>query len=243
MTHSDMSLEEVRARINELDQRIVKLIAERQRCVVAAGALKADEQAVRAPDRVEQVIAKVRALAESEGASPEVVERSYRAMIAAFIDLELDQHRAGVSNRGPSQDVTERENGGGAMHTFNIEGAGITSITDFYAEINRVFMKGVDWQLGENLDALNDMLYGGYGAAANSDEITVVWKDHAVAQRALGTDATKAWLEAKLRAPETFNISFITEQLAALLAGRGQTYFELLVEVFEQHPRVTFRLE
>lgn len=94
MTGRPATLEEVRSRIDSLDRRIVQLIAERQRCVIAAGALKADEQAVRAPARVEQVVAKVRALAEESGGSPDVVESTYRAMIAAFIDLELEHHRA-----------------------------------------------------------------------------------------------------------------------------------------------------
>lgn len=83
----------VRSRIDELDARIVGLIAERQRWVETAGRLKADEGAVRAPSRVEQVIAKVQAFADGAGASPDVVERTYRAMIAAFIDLELKTHR------------------------------------------------------------------------------------------------------------------------------------------------------
>src|SRR6478609_6627898 len=88
-----VTLGDVRANIDALDRRIVALIAERQQWVVAAGALKTDEAGVRAPARVEQVIAKVRGLAEDEGASPDVVERAYRALISAFIDLELAHHR------------------------------------------------------------------------------------------------------------------------------------------------------
>ena len=45
-------------------------------------------------ERVEQVIAKVRALADERGASAAVVEQVYRAMIAAFIDEELRTHAA-----------------------------------------------------------------------------------------------------------------------------------------------------
>ncbi|MBP6685369.1 MAG: GNAT family N-acetyltransferase [Leucobacter sp.] len=87
------TLAEVRDSIDALDREIVRLIAERQQWVVAAGKLKGDEQAVRAPDRVEQVISKVRGLAEEQHASPEVVEATYRALIGAFIDLELTVHR------------------------------------------------------------------------------------------------------------------------------------------------------
>lgn len=48
---------------------------------------------------------------------------------------------------------------------LTIDGAQINGIEDFYAEINRVFMAQENWQLGASLDALDDMLYGGYGAA------------------------------------------------------------------------------
>lgn len=55
-----MTLDVAREQIDGIDARIVELIAERQRWVETAGRLKADEQAVRAPARVEQVVAKVR---------------------------------------------------------------------------------------------------------------------------------------------------------------------------------------
>jgi isochorismate pyruvate lyase len=89
---AERGIEDVRADIDAVDRQLVELIAQRQRRVVEAGALKQDRQAVRAPDRVEKVISKVRALAVEAGASPEVVERTYRLMIAAFIDLELTVH-------------------------------------------------------------------------------------------------------------------------------------------------------
>ncbi|WP_374947517.1 chorismate mutase [Agreia sp.] len=89
------NLDDVRAEIDVIDRRIVELLAHRQRWVVEAGRLKADAHAVRAPDRVEKVIEKVRTLAAQAGASPEVVESTYRAMIGAFIDLELTVHREG----------------------------------------------------------------------------------------------------------------------------------------------------
>ena len=92
--HRTPAIETVRSEIDALDRQIVALIAERQQWVIAAGALKKDEEAVRAPARVEQVITKVRDLAEAAGASPDVVERTYRALIAGFIDLELTHHRA-----------------------------------------------------------------------------------------------------------------------------------------------------
>lgn len=88
------SLNEIRTAIDSLDARIVGLIAERQAWVVRAGELKRGDtqDSVRVPARVDAVIAKVRALADENGAAPDVVERTYRAMIDAFIELEISVH-------------------------------------------------------------------------------------------------------------------------------------------------------
>lgn len=88
------SLEDVRQRIDEIDRAMVELIARRGGFVAQAARFKKDSADVRAPARVEQVIAKVRALASEGEASAEVVEQVYRAMIAAFIDEELRTHAA-----------------------------------------------------------------------------------------------------------------------------------------------------
>lgn len=83
----------VRIAINEVDEQMVGLISRRERLVRRAGALKQDEASVRAPARVEQVIANVRSYADQQGVDPTVVEETYRAMIAAFIDYELKVRR------------------------------------------------------------------------------------------------------------------------------------------------------
>ena len=83
------SLAQVRAEIDRIDAQIVPLLAERGGYVLAAARFKSRADEVPAPQRVEQVIAQVRALAEVQGALPEVVERTYRAMIAAFIEAEM----------------------------------------------------------------------------------------------------------------------------------------------------------
>lgn len=86
------TLADVRARIDALDGRLVRLLAEREGLVRAAAAFKRDEGAVRAPDRVERVVALARERAADAGLSPGVAETVWRAMIGAFIDLELDEH-------------------------------------------------------------------------------------------------------------------------------------------------------
>jgi isochorismate pyruvate lyase len=86
------SLAEVRQQIDSIDHEVVGLLARRGKLVAQAAAFKQTTDDVRAPARVEQVIAKVRGIAAQTGASPQVVEQVYRAMIAAFIDEELEAH-------------------------------------------------------------------------------------------------------------------------------------------------------
>ena len=75
------------------DGQIVGLIAQRGAYVSQAARFKKDSNAVKAPQRVEQVFLKVRALADELGANPQVTEQVYRAMIAAFIEQELAEHK------------------------------------------------------------------------------------------------------------------------------------------------------
>lgn len=86
------SLNEVREHIDKIDSEIVALLARRGDFVAQAASFKKTAEEVKAPNRIEQVIAKVISLAQEQGANPEVVESVYRAMIAAFIDAELNEH-------------------------------------------------------------------------------------------------------------------------------------------------------
>lgn len=92
------SLEEVRSNIDVIDQKIVSLIAQRGGFVMQAARFKKTTEDVKAPQRVEQVITKVRALATELEANPDVTESVYRAMISAFINAELAEHSSLTSN-------------------------------------------------------------------------------------------------------------------------------------------------
>jgi isochorismate pyruvate lyase len=90
------SLADVRREIDRLDDSIVQLLAERGHYVLAAARFKRNAAEVHAPERVEQVISRVRAMAARAGGLPDVVERGYRALIAAFTDAErIERERLG----------------------------------------------------------------------------------------------------------------------------------------------------
>lgn len=88
------SIDEVRSNIDRIDRQIVTLLAERGGFVKQAARFKKTTDDVKAPQRVEQVIAKVTALSQELGANPSVTEKVYRAMISGFINEEMAQHAA-----------------------------------------------------------------------------------------------------------------------------------------------------
>lgn len=85
------SLEEVRENIDRIDNEIIKLIAERGTYVIQASRFKKSADGVKAPDRVEEVITKVRSKAIEYGADPEMLETIYREMISRFVSRELEE--------------------------------------------------------------------------------------------------------------------------------------------------------
>ncbi|MFF7395274.1 chorismate mutase [Achromobacter sp. NPDC008082] len=86
------NLADVRANIDRLDDEIVRLIAERAMYVKDAARFKRDAFQVSAPARQAQVFDKARALATRHNAGfanlEQVVDATYRAMVAAFIANE-----------------------------------------------------------------------------------------------------------------------------------------------------------
>ena len=86
-----MDLTRIRKNIDDLDSMIITLLAKRSDFVSVAGRLKKNDEGVRDPKRVEQVIGRVRAKAVEKGLDPEIAERTYRTIITCFIDKELQE--------------------------------------------------------------------------------------------------------------------------------------------------------
>ena len=87
------SLQQAREKIDQIDVALIELIASRQFYVDQAARFKRTVQDVQAPERVEEVIKKVRAAAAEQGTDPDLVESIYREMIQHFIRRELKEIR------------------------------------------------------------------------------------------------------------------------------------------------------
>ena len=82
-----------RLEIDQIDVDIVHLIGRRAEVVRKLMTLKDDDEAVRSPGRVEQVVSNARATARRVGAPEDVVTQTYRVIIRALTDLQLREYR------------------------------------------------------------------------------------------------------------------------------------------------------
>ncbi|WP_313267934.1 ribonuclease inhibitor [Epilithonimonas vandammei] len=115
-----------------------------------------------------------------------------------------------------------------------INGGHFSDLEGFYEEISELFMNDEDWKVG-TLDGFDDILYG-----VNSD---ITWKDSQKSKEDLGFELTKEFYENKIRQGKPFNVKLIQQKLDDLMDGKGQTLFEILVEIIESHRNITLILD
>ncbi|WP_035360804.1 ribonuclease inhibitor [Dyadobacter alkalitolerans] len=122
---------------------------------------------------------------------------------------------------------------------LTIQGSSIHGIASFYREINRLFMADEEWQIAESLDALDDLLYGGFGAAKGATALEITWLDMEISRLSLGYEETRRYYLEKLRPGSPFNKALFSEKLKALESSEGKTYFDLVMDVFASHPAIS----
>jgi isochorismate pyruvate lyase len=92
------TMSQVRAGIDDIDRRMVELIARRFRFMDAAARIKPDRDAVRDEDRKAEVLAKVDKAAAEAGVDRSLMARIYEELIEgsiAYEFVEFDRLRAG----------------------------------------------------------------------------------------------------------------------------------------------------
>jgi hypothetical protein len=123
-----------------------------------------------------------------------------------------------------------------------IHGGHFSSLDGFYEEVSNVLMKDTDWKVG-SLDGFDDILYGGFGIFENKEEVEIVWKESQKSKEYLGLKATREFYENKIQQGKPFNIELIQRKLQDLVEGKGQTLFEILVEIIESHENIILTLD
>lgn len=115
-----------------------------------------------------------------------------------------------------------------------INGGHFSDLEGFYEEISHLFLKNEDWKVG-TLDGFDDILYGFEGE--------IIWKDSDKSREDLGFELTKEFYENKIRQGKPFNVKLIQQKLGDLMDGKGQTLFEILIEIIESHQNIKLILD
>lgn len=83
------------------------------------------------------------------------------------------------------------------MKEFILNGNNFSNIEGFYNEIDKLLTKDLEWETGHNLDALNDLLRGGFGVFAD-EPIKIKWINYEKSKNDLGNDMILKIIEVML---------------------------------------------
>lgn len=87
------SLDEVREEIDKIDDSIVELISKRSHLVRQAASFKNSIEEVKAEDRVDFILQKVRHAAIQADVSPNMISELFKIMIDEMVETEISEFR------------------------------------------------------------------------------------------------------------------------------------------------------
>ena len=89
------SLQEVRNEIDTIDTQLVELIAKRSRLIRQAAAFKESVEEVKAEDRIDDIMQKVRTKANELNINPNMISELFTIMINEMVETEISEFRNG----------------------------------------------------------------------------------------------------------------------------------------------------
>ena len=114
---------------------------------------------------------------------------------------------------------------------YVLDGAKITSLEDFYDQVGSSLALG-GW--GRNLDALDDVLCGGYGGVPE-EGFTLKWVKSDISRANLGYPETVRQLEKRLSLCHPSNREMVRAELNNARQGSGNTVFDWLIDIIGDH--------
>jgi RNAse (barnase) inhibitor barstar len=123
---------------------------------------------------------------------------------------------------------------------YEIDGEHFSTLEGFYEEISdKLLTLGIFW--GKNLDAFDDVLYGGFGTP--DEGFMLVWKNSNVSMEKLGYSETIRQLALRLEECHPSNRGRVQEDLQKAQRNAGHTVFDWLVDIIQSHKNIELRLQ
>lgn len=117
------------------------------------------------------------------------------------------------------------------MREYVVDGSLFGTLEEFAAHFSKRVLGEYEWN--GNLDALNDVLRGGFGTP--DDGFILVWKNSDLSRQRLGYGETAVVLERRLTTCHPSNRAQIAAELASARRGVGPTVFDWVVDIMNDH--------
>ncbi len=126
---------------------------------------------------------------------------------------------------------------------ITIDGNKFSDIETFYLEIDQLLTKDLDWEIGHNLDAFNDLLRGGFGVHEYEEQITIIWKNSLKSETNLGFEETINHYTNILQKCHPTSKNSIDKYIELAKQHQGETLFEILINIIREHEHIKFIIE
>lgn len=124
-----------------------------------------------------------------------------------------------------------------------LDGSCFKELSGFYDEVERKLTSNLDWKIGRNLDALDDILDGGFGMFDDNEPIQLVWSNSELSRKNLSYNETEKYLKQNLNECHPTNRSEVHEELEKVMNKESKTLFEIIVEIILEHDHIQLTLK
>ena len=129
------------------------------------------------------------------------------------------------------------------MKIIELDGQQFSNLEEFYNEIERCFTKNLDWKIGRDLDALNDVLQGGFGIHSYYEPISIIWKNSIKSKIDFGYTETVKYFKSKLTTCHPSNRDNVRNDLELAVQEKGVTLFDIIIELIQEHKHIKLEFD
>jgi hypothetical protein len=124
-----------------------------------------------------------------------------------------------------------------------MEGNNFNSLEGFFEEAIKKLTHNLDWKPGKSLDAVNDLLRGGFGIHGYGEPIHLHWKNSEKSRKDLGWSETIRFMEKRLKTANRKNNVVLSKELLAAKRHEGQTLFEMIENMIKAYDFIELSME
>ncbi|MFE5430821.1 barstar family protein [Peribacillus simplex] len=125
---------------------------------------------------------------------------------------------------------------------FIIDGDKFSNFKGFCKEFSDIVLSGkYNWQ--GNLDAFDDILFGGFGDIEYEERYTIIWRNSAKSKEDFGYSETIVKLNENLNNCQQSNEEKVIQEIKDAKINKGPTIFDWIEEIILDNENVTLILE